>query len=79
VRDYVFGMPSGFSRSTPSDGPAKPLTTPEREQICAAFTFKTPSPVGTGVPFAGLDASPTRALAAKAGKAGDVEALQFHF
>nr|GAT45504.1 predicted protein [Mycena chlorophos] len=80
VRDYVFG--DNLSRSVGSSSKSSTpriFTTPEREQIYSAFTFKTPSPIASKDGYASLQVSPTKALALKAGQRAEAEVLRFRF
>ncbi|KAJ7065828.1 hypothetical protein C8F01DRAFT_1126724 [Mycena amicta] len=93
VRDYVFGAPSNMNTnasrlaaSTSTSSLPKAFSTPERQYIYSAFTFKTPSPLGLGLGLGlgldstGLQSSPTPAPLSKiAGKPEDGNMARFNF
>ncbi|KAJ7065811.1 hypothetical protein C8F01DRAFT_1229013 [Mycena amicta] len=85
VRDYVFGAPSNINTNasrlaTSTSSLPKAFSTPERQYIYSAFTFKTPSPLGLGLKSTGLQSSPTPASLSKiSGKPEDGDLARFNF
>ncbi|KAJ7065797.1 hypothetical protein C8F01DRAFT_1126649 [Mycena amicta] len=84
VRDYVFGAPSHMNTNasrlaTSSSSLPKAFSTPERQYIYSAFTFKTPSPLGLGLDSTGLQSQSSPTPAAPLSKLKDGNMLRFNF